>query len=128
MANLILPGYSTPIADKVLVIFDHQGPASYTIASVTAPVTTGGDVVNASDINMGGFDYVEIDATDPTGQLWAYVQQINAGSGNATKSIRLIWMSRVTATVGGQAQTAGAQVVATTNLSAITLRLRAWCV
>lgn len=130
MANTILPGYETPMGAKKLVIFDHFGPASYTQSNSasTGPVTSGGDVINAADLNEGGFDSFEADMTDSTGQLYAYVQLIGGGNGNAVKSVRLIWYSRVTATVGGQAQTAGTQVVASTNLSTIALRCKAWAV
>jgi len=126
MANTILPGYMMPLGAKNLCVFDHSGPASYTQAGVAGAITTGGDVINASDIGMGCFDNFEVDITDPTGQLFAEIQPINAGNGNAIPSVRIIWYSRVTATVGGQAQTANAEVAAATNLTTLTLRCRAW--
>jgi hypothetical protein len=114
------------IGDKNVVVFDHSGPAAYVVSGNTGPASLGNDIVNASDLGMGGFDTIETDEMDPTGQLYAYVQLINAGNGNMVPTARLIWYSRVTATVGGQAQTANAEVVVNTNLSAIFLRMRAW--
>ena len=125
MANTILPGYEMPIGEKVFIVFDHTGPASYVL--FVSP-STGGDAVNASDLGRGGFDFIDSDMTDPLGQVYAQVQPVNGGNGNAIPSVRLIWYSLVTATIGGQAQTANTQIVAGTNLSAIALRLRAMCV
>ena len=125
MANTILPGYEMPVGIKKLVVFDHTGPTSYT--QFSSP-STGGDVVNASDLGEGGFDFLDSDMTDVNGQVYVQVQPINGGNGNAIPSVRLIWYSLVTATIGGQSQTANTQIAASTNLSAITIRLRAMCV
>lgn len=125
MSNTILPGYETPIGAKLFIIFDHYGPASYTQYSAGS----GGDAINASDLGRGGFDDLEADMTDPTGQLYAYVvpgsgAAANVGNGNAWPSAVVVWYSRVTATVGGQSQSAGTQVAASTNLSTFALRMR----
>ena len=128
MANTILPGYMTPMGAKYLITFDHTGPTSYVQGGVNAALTTGGDVIKASDIGVGGFDYLQSDVTDKTGQLYAFIVPVSGGGGNATPTAALLWYSRVTATVGGQAQTAGNQVVAGTNLSTFALRIQAWCV
>lgn len=125
MPNTVLPGYEMPVGSKDFIVFDHTGPASY-VAFVSP--STGGDVINASDIGKGGFDFIDSDMTDPLGQVYAQIQPINGGNGNAVPSVRLVWYSLVTATIGGQAQTANTQIVATTNLSAIALRLRAMTV
>src|SRR6267154_980771 len=130
MANTILPGYEMPLGYKKLVVFEHFGPTSYT------QFVAGGannDVVNASDLGEGGFDYIDGDMSDATGQLYAFIvpgngAAANVANGNAVSQATIIWYSRVTATVGGQAQTAGNQVVAATNLSLIGIRLRAFCV
>jgi len=129
MSNTIIPGYEMPVSDKKLVVFDHYGPASYTQFSSG----TGGDIINASDLNEGGFDDLEADMTDPTGQLYAFVipgsgAATNVGNGNAFTSAVVVWYSRVSATVGGQSQTAGTQVAASTNLSTFALRIRGLCV
>lgn len=115
--NIMLPGYEMPVGEKLMTTFDHFGPTSYSQAS--------GDVINASDLGRGGFDYMQADMTDPTGQLIAYLVPTGAGGGNGIPSVKLLWYSLVTATVGGQAQTAGTQIVNTTNLSTFSLRLNA---
>lgn len=130
MANKILPGYTTPMGDKYLVVFDHSGPSSYTQVGSSGAYSTGGDVIaaNGGGLNLGGFDALEPDATDQTGQFIAYAIPLNGGNGNAVPSYVLKWYSLVTATVGGQSQTAGTEVHASTNLSTFYLRLKAWMV
>lgn len=126
MANRILPGYSTPMGDKNLIHFDHDGPASYTrIVPGTTP--TGADIINASDIGVGGFDNADMMA-DSTGRFYALAVPIAGGGGNAVTQMALVWFSLVTATVGGQSQTAGTEVAAGTNLSAFSVRVQAICV
>lgn len=126
MANTIVAGYISQLANKLLTVFDHSGPTSYTQAGIAGVISSGGDVINAADVGMGGFDTFETDMIDSTGQLFAIPIMTNGGSGNAVPSVRLVWYSRVTATVGGQAQTAQTEVAATTNLSTFNLRCRAW--
>ena len=118
MANVILPGYVMPWNTKYFMNWDHSGPASY---------STGGETINAADLGMGGFEFVD-SMVDATAQLYAFIYPINGGNGNAVPSVKVIWYSLVTATVGGQSQTAGTQVVSTTNLSTFFLRMQAWCV
>lgn len=115
--NIMLGGYEMPVGVKEMVTFDHYGPTSYAQAN--------GDVINASDLGRGGFDYLQADMTDPTGQAIAYVVPTNGGNGNAIPSVKLIWFALVSATFGGQAQTAGTQIVNGTNLSTFSLRLNA---
>ena len=122
--NTYLPGYVMPMGDKNFIVFDHTGPASYT--QFSSP-TTGGDVVNAADLNQGGFDYIDT-TTDTTGQIVAYAIFSLGGWGNAVPKVIIAYFSLVTATVGGQAQTLGAQVAAATNLSTFSFRFKAICV
>ena len=125
LGNKILPGYELPLGDKVLVSFDRTGPASYT---TFVPATgLGGDILKAASggLNRGGFDYVDGDAADTTGQIQVFPVFALGGFGNATPQVTLVYFSLVTATLGGQAQTAGTQIVATTNLSTFSWRLRA---
>ena len=119
-----LPGYPTPVADKIKIKADRTGPASYT--QFTTP-STGGDVMNASDVGVGGFDFVDVGA-DTTGQIQAYAVYNLGGYQNAVPSVILVYYSLVTATLGGQGQTAGTQVAATTNLSTFSWRIDADCV
>src|SRR5258708_7416482 len=108
MANKILPGYSTPMGDKILIHFDHDGPSSYTRITVGA-TPTNADIINASDIGVGGFDNVDV-MPDNTGRFFALAVPIGGGSGNAVTQVAMVWFPNVTATVGGQSQTAGAEV------------------
>jgi hypothetical protein len=126
--NLILPGYELPLGAKKLIVFDHTGPASY---AVFVPATgVGGDVLIAaqSGLNCGGFDYLDADTSDSTGQIQAFPVFFLGGSGNAVPQVSLRYFSLVTASLGGQSQTAGAEIVATTNLSTFSWRLRALAV
>jgi hypothetical protein len=108
-----------PVGNKWLVTWDHTGPASYS--------QTTGDVVNAADIGFGGFECVD-STVDTTSQLQPYVEHSSGGYGNAVASVELSWFSLVTATLGGQSQTAGTEVAATSNISTFSVRLQAWCV
>ena len=114
-----LPGYEKPLGGgKLLQTFDRTGPASYT--QFTSP-STGGDKLNALDVQRGGFDKV-IGGTDVTGQIEARVVMNLGGSANAVPSVLIVYYSLVTATLGGQSQTAGTQIAASTNLSAFSWR------
>lgn len=123
LGNQPVAGYPMPLGDKYLVEFDHTGPASY--AQFVTP-NTGGDVVkaNGGGLNFGGFDDMDINV-DTSGQIAAYPVRTLAGYGNAVPQITLIYYSLVTASVGGQNQTAGTQVVAATNLSTLSWRCQA---
>jgi len=112
------------IGTKNLYVFDHAGPSSYTQFATPA---TGGDVLIAQKggLNFGGFDWMSSGVIDDSGQIIAYVFPVNGGYGNAVPSVNVVYYSLVTATLGGQAQTAGTQVVATTNLSTFSWRFAA---
>lgn len=127
MPNVNLPGYETLFGNKRVIYFDHNGPASYT-TFVPGAAPSGGDPILNTDLGEPGFDSLETDMLDSTGQFTAYVCPGAGGTGGATtKSMIIVWYSLVTATVGGQAQTAGAQVASTTNLSTFSIRVRAFC-
>ena len=127
IGNQIVPGYSMPLGDKLLVVFDHTGPTSYT--QLTAATGLGGDIVSANSggLNLGGFDFVD-DSVDTTGQIQMFPVMTQAGAGNAAPQVTFMYYSLVTATLGGQSQTAGAQVLAATNLSTFSWRCQAICV
>lgn len=126
LGNQPLPGYPLPLGDKYLEVFDHTGPVSY---AVFVPATgAGGDVLLAASLGFGGFDYLDADTADTTGQIQAFPVIFLGGFANAVPQISLRYFSLVTASLGGQAQTAGAEIVATTNLSTFSWRLRALAV
>jgi hypothetical protein len=124
LANTILPGYVMHIGSKYEVLFDHTGPASY--AQFVTP-TTGGDVVNAADIGMGGFEAMD-PVVDTTGKVIAYPVLNLGGNGNAVPSIAIQYWSLVTASLYGQSQVLGTQIVAASDLSGLKFRLKARCV
>jgi hypothetical protein len=123
IGNTILPGYEMQLGDKILLHFDHTGPASY-VRLVAGATPTGGDLINALDLGRGGFDNVDT-MMETTGQLYVQAIPLGGGNGNAIPSVILKWFSAVTATVGGQAQTLGNEVVAGTNLSTFSIRVEA---
>ena len=123
LGNQPLAGYPMQVGEKYLEVFDHTGPASYT---AFVPATgVGGDVIRATDLSIGGFEYVDADSADTTGQIQAFPVIFLGGYGNAVPQVSVRYFSLVTATLGGQAQTAGAEIVATTNLSTFSWRFRA---
>jgi hypothetical protein len=122
----VLPGYPLQLGDKMLVVFDRPGPTSYT--SYVASTQLGGDIISATGLGplgQGGFDYMDADTADTTGQIQIFPVFTLGGFGNAVKTVTLVYFSLVTASLGGQSQTAGAQVIAATNLSTFSWRLRA---
>ena len=124
--NKPTPGYPMPVGEKLLMEFDHTGPSSY--VQFVSP-TTGGEVLtaNSGGLNMSGFDRVS-GGTDTTGQITATIVPYLGGYGNAMPKVIIVYTSLVTATLGGQAQTAGSQIEATTNLSTFSWRMEALCV
>lgn len=124
--NTVLPGYIMPFGEKYLMHFDRTGPSSY-VRVVTGTTPTNGDVLNAADIGVGGFDNVDV-MMDTTGQFYAQAIPVNGGYGNAVSQVIFKWFSAVTATLGGQSQTQGQEVAAGTNLSTFSIRVEAVCV
>jgi hypothetical protein len=122
----MLPGYPMPVGEKYLLVFDRVGPTSYT--QFNTGTGAGGDVlslVTGCGLNIGGFEYVDADACDTTGRIQVFPVFTRGGTGNTVGQVSLMYFSLVTATIGGQAQTAGSQIVAGTNLSTISFRMRA---
>jgi hypothetical protein len=107
------------VGPKIVITFDHTGPAVY------SPTT--GDVINASDLGVGGFEFPDA-GVDTTAKFSGQCVLPGAGFGASQSSFQLHWISLTTATVGGQAQTAGTDAVASTNLSTFSLRLQIFCV
>jgi len=107
------------MGNKILVTIDHTGPANYQ-QSV-------GDVINASDLGVGGFEMVN-NSADTTTQFEGYAELSSGGYGNVVSSFELSWFALMTATIGGQAQTLGTEAVNGTNLSTFSMRLQLWCV
>jgi hypothetical protein len=96
------------------------GPTSY--AQVVAGVPpSGGDPVSASLLGVNLITFIQF-AASYTGNFMVIPIRL------ADNKWILKWVSLVTATVGGQAQTAFTEAVAATNLSAETVKLWIWTV
>lgn len=126
-----LDGYPTSWGSSRACVWGHSGPASYTQVTIlagTIPVT-GGDTAQAVEACLKYFDKVYGGMTDDGSfivtPIPVTITPLTSTVGAASKTYKLRWVSNVTATVGGQAQTAGSEAVAGTNLSAQTVRLSA---
>jgi hypothetical protein len=126
LGNKVLPGYPQQVGAKNQIIFDHTGPTSYT-RYVTGAVPTGGDGITAISLGFGGFDNMD-DTADVTGQFNAIVVMDLGGTANAVPRVTIKYYSLVTATVGGQSQTVGAEAATGTNLSTFSFRFEAYMV
>jgi hypothetical protein len=95
MAIRILPGYVMSTGAKYEVIIDRDGPVSYTGGA------SGTDILNASDLGLGGFESVAADALSQDGLTACYVQLINQSTsgpqGNAVTQARLRYFVVATA-------------------------------
>lgn len=111
MANRILPGYIMPVGDKLELVIDHDGPASY--SNVVSSSGTG-DVINASDLGVGGFEDVNADGLSSDGLNYVYATPVGGGGGNAVTQLQLRWIVLST----------NAEVANATNLSGKSIRLR----
>jgi hypothetical protein len=110
--NTILPGYPMPFGEKYLVIFDHTGPTSYTQFGSG----TGGDIIKASSLGMGGFDMVIEVTLDTTGVDSVQEVLTLAGYGNAVPQVTLKWFTSAAQTT---------EQSASANLSTISVRIAA---
>lgn len=106
-------------------VFPHTGPASY--AQITYGPAAAGNIVDVTETGMGAFSWLSNGVTDSGNfAVIAIPTSSSVGPvGTQTTTYRLRWNALRTATIGGQAQTAGAEAVATTNLSGETVRLLA---
>jgi hypothetical protein len=123
----ILPGYPLQVGDKMLAIFDRTGPTSYTQYSTSTLL--GGDILfaNTGGMAFGGFDRI-ISSLDTTGQITCNTITTLGGYGNAVPQVTFKYVSNVTASLGGQSQTAGNEIAASTNLSTFSFRIEAYMV
>jgi hypothetical protein len=129
-----LADYPSSVGNQMFSVFPHLGPASYTQVSITPGTipATGGDVVYAVEAGFKWFDKLEGGSSDDF--AWKVtsfpltvsnpVSGILAGIPHKTYGLQ--WVANKSATIGGQAQTAGQEAVAGTNLSAVCVRLGAF--
>lgn len=124
-------GYPTSVGSTMLSIFPHLGPASYTQLSVTPGTipATGGDTVTAqAEAGLKYLDKLEGGVSDDGAWMVRPIpitisNPVSGRPGLPSKTYKLQWIALVTATIGGQNQTAGSEAVAATNLSAVCVRL-----
>jgi len=83
MANRILDGYMLQVSEKLEVIVDHDGPATYVNTNTFA---TSGETINASDFGLGGFELVQVDALSSDGLNYAYVVLVGQSTSTANKA------------------------------------------
>ncbi len=108
--NQPLPGYPQAFGKKYAMVFDHTGPSSYTQFSAGS----GGDVIKASALGMGGFDFAEVIGLDTTGTDSVQVILTLGGSGNSVPQVTLKWFTSAAQTT---------EQSASANLSTISVRI-----
>ena len=129
-----LDGYPQPIGYSKVSVFPHLGPASYVVVAPVAGTIPmpGGDTVAAGEAGLKQFDLVDGGISDDgcwrVDPIPVTITNPTSGvtSGIPSTTYKLKWTCLVTATIGGQNQTAGSEAVAATNLSAVCVRLNAF--
>jgi hypothetical protein len=124
-----LNDYPTSWGNVRASIFPHNGPANYTQMGAiagTIPVTNG-DLLQDVEGGLKYFHMVLPGVTDDGCFLVVPVQVVGSFPQplGPSRTYRLRWMAMVTAVIGGQAQVAGTEATAGTNLSAERVRLLA---
>lgn len=129
-----LAGFPQAWGAKMASVFGHAGPASYTQVTAvagTVPISAGADRVTTPEGGLKNYSFLTGGETDDGAFFVEAIPLTSsdpgtssaAGSGIPKTSYALRWISRVTAVVGGQAQVAGTEAAATTDLSGETVRL-----
>lgn len=117
--------YPTSWGSSRASIWGTVGPASYTRITVGA-LATDGQQIEAVSFGMKFLDFVTGGLTDSGRFLVVAVPRsptVGANQSASRATYALKWIAQVTAVVGGQAQTAGTEAAATTDLSGETIRL-----
>jgi hypothetical protein len=118
--------YPTSWGSSRASIWGTVGPASYTRITVGDAPVANGQVVQAVSFGMKFLDFVVGGLSDDARWLVVAVPQkptVGANQSASATTYTLKWISQVTATVGGQAQTAGVEAANSTDLSSTTVRL-----
>jgi hypothetical protein len=84
MPNRIMPGYINQLGDKMELVVDHDGPASY---NNTGTFSTSGETINAADLGLGGFELVQIDALSSDGLNYGYVVLSNQSTSSTPQGV-----------------------------------------
>lgn len=107
-----IQGYLDTFGGKFYEPADYSGSASY---------VQGGDLLNPPAFGCNNTILTLIGGIDQSGKWLVVGKAVQNGIG----PMQAVWISLTSTTVGGQAQTAGQEAVAGTNLSSFTVRLSA---
>jgi len=124
--NNIVFGYPQPEGAKIRLLIDHYGPVSY----VQYTTAAAGDVINASDLGVGGFENCGAGFTAYTqdglfGVQVIFSQASDLQVGSATKRVTLRWLTPTSTAFTALTTT---EVSAAVNLNASFVRLIFYCV
>lgn len=122
----VFDGYPDSWGTQRAAVFPHYGPTSYVQAVLAAAtIPTGGDTVLATEAGMKYFDKVEGGLTDDAIFMVRAMPLTPSAPQPAGPgpSYGLQWIANKTGTFGGQAQTAGSEAAAGTDLSLYLVRL-----
>jgi hypothetical protein len=120
--NVPLPGYPQPFGSKIVEIFDHYGPTSYVQYGSAV-----GDIINASDLSVGGFDFIGHAGWNSYSNSGNYIVQVmmakanDIPAGGPASRVTIQWFT----VSGGAFGTKSTEATAATNLSAEYVRLEA---
>jgi hypothetical protein len=125
MANRALAGYPLQTSDKLDLVIDHDGPASY---NNTGTFGTSGEQINAADLGIGGFEYVECDdiSSDGLNSIQIVLGATTAGATNLqpAPSAQQPGAAVQTFVIHWYVLATGAEVVNAVNLSGKYVRIR----
>lgn len=115
MANRFLDGYVMQLADKLEIMVDHDGPAVNTYVGGAG----NGELINASDFGLGGFENIDCPMASSDGLTSAIVSLVGQSTsaaikGNAVTQARIRYFVIAT----------GSEVANNTDLSAKSFRLQ----
>src|SRR5208283_4504467 len=123
-----VPGYPQPWGTKIRMLVDRTGPKSYSNIGTSSGT---GDVLNASDLGLGGFETCTV-AWQGFSSTGNYLVRVYTGtsttsitntapfSGNAVQKVVIVWYTASTAFVAGTTEVSNA-----TDLSAESIRIDA---
>jgi len=104
--------YPAVPGNKIWSPADVLGPTSYAVIVPASPLVTGGQLIAASKFGMKYLEMV-FHGTSDDGSYIVVAYLVPFQTGQPSTSVRLQWITAAT----------GAEVVATTNLSARTVRV-----
>lgn len=117
-----LDSYPTSWGSSRASVFPHPGPSSY--SQVSYGPLAGGNLVEDVEGGLKYFDFLTGGSTDSGNfDVVAIPTAATVGPSGQSRTYRLKYVAMRSATIGGQAQTAGSEAAAGTDLSGETVRL-----